>query len=293
MGTSVVSVGTRNVKVWRLERPPSPSKARRGLDAVADGSTASPVPRTFAGRNCLLGSLKDAIFSCVVGISDELAVLGTQDGAVCLLDDANRSQHLYQVSQKNYRITSITFDRSSRIVWLGGEGVGPDALALDVLLTAKLPSAALEGPRSLDVNVERKNQEDSGVMALCYVENRLITFDSSRDMRIYDTTPKLGASIELSTIQVSPGHDSAILGVVSLSRSVHTQADFLTYSEKGHIFHWSWNGTCMDRYIVKLEQPLHGGSEELNEIRVVRTVPTGEMLFAGDKAGVLQYLSSG
>lgn len=292
MGTSVVSVGTRNVKIWRLERPPSPSKARRGLDSVTNGSMASPTPRTFVGRNCLLGPLKDAIFTCVVGISEDMAVLGTQDGAVCVLDDANRSQHLYRVSKKNYCIMCATLDRSSGVVWLGGEGVEPEALSLDGLHVAKDLSATLEEHKVLDVKAERKNEDISNLLAICCVDNRVITSDNSRNMRIYDVALDPGNTLQLSVIRMLPGHDNAVLGVVSLAKPSETQSDFLTYSGRGHVLYWLWDGICTGRHLVQLDQPLHSGTADFNELRIVRIVPMNGMLLAGDKAGVLQYVLS-
>ncbi|KAI4175515.1 MAG: hypothetical protein LQ343_001602 [Gyalolechia ehrenbergii] len=292
MGTSVVSVGTRNVKIWRLERPSSPSKARRGLDSVNDGSTGSPVPRTFAGRNCLLGPLKDASFTCVVGISDDRAVLATEDGAVCILDDTNRSQHLYQVSKRHYRVTCITLDRSFGVVWIGGEGVEPDALPLDVLLTAKDASAALEEHKVRDVKAKPNIQDVSTVFAICRVDRRLITIDSSRSIRIYDVALDSGDTVYLTAIQTLPSHDSAVLGVLSLSKPNESQSDFLTYSERGQVLHWLWDGTCTCRYSVHLDQPLDCDTGDLNGLRVLRVFSGCEMLLAGDKAGFLQLLST-
>ncbi|KAL8944244.1 MAG: hypothetical protein Q9216_000539 [Gyalolechia sp. 2 TL-2023] len=291
MGTSVISVGTRNVKIWRLERPSSPSKVRRGVDSIHDGSTGSPVPRTFAGRNCLLGPLKDATFTCVVGISEDTAVLATQDGAICILDDSDRSQHLYQVSKKDYRVTCITLDRSLGVVWIGGEGVEPDPLPVNVLLSAKIGSAALEEHKMPEVKA-KPNEVVSTIFALCCIDRRLVTIDSSRSMRLYDIVPDSNDAIHLTTIQTLPCHDSAILGVLSLSKPNESQSDFLTYSEGGQVLHWLWDGTCTGRYSIHLGQPLDCHTGVLNELRVVRVFPGCEMLLAGDKAGFLHLLSS-
>ncbi|KAL8943364.1 MAG: hypothetical protein Q9211_001003 [Gyalolechia sp. 1 TL-2023] len=292
MGTSVVSVGTRNVKIWRSERPLSPSKARRGVDSVSDGSTGSPVPRTFVGRNCLLGPLKDATFTCVVGISADKAVLATQDGAVCILDDTNRSQHLYQVSKKPYRVTCITLDRSFGVVWIGGEGVEPDALPLDALLAAKDASVALEEHKVPDVKAKPNIEDVSTVFAICWVDRRLVTINSSRNVRIYDVALGSGDTIHLTSIQMLPSHDSAILGVLSLSKPNESQSDFLTYSERGQVLHWLWDGTCTRRYSIQLDQPFDCDTGDPNELRVVRVFPGCKMLLAGDKAGFLRLLST-
>ncbi|KAL9596157.1 MAG: hypothetical protein Q9219_005977 [cf. Caloplaca sp. 3 TL-2023] len=292
MGESIVSVGNRNVKIWRTERPSSPSKLRRGLDGVGDGSTASPIPRTFSGRNCLLGTLKDSRFTCVVGISEDRAILGTQDGVVCLLNDANRSQHLYQVSKKNYSITCITLDRSSGIVWLGGSSMGPEALPLDALLTAENLSIPLERQKMNVIKNKFNIEGTSNDLALCCADNRLIAANSGCCMRIYDVSPNPGDAPVLTSIQAFPGHDSTIQGVVIMSEINDTQSDFLTYSTNGLVLHWSLAGTCTCRFLVHLNQPLDRSSQDSNELRVVRVAPTITKLLAGDKAGYLHLLST-
>lgn len=292
MGTSVVSIGTRHVKIWRLEQPSSPSKGRRGFDNLGDRSTASPVPRTFAGRNCLLGPLKDATFTCVAGISDDRAVLCTQDGVVCLLNDANRTQRLYQVSRKDYCITCITVDRSSGTVWLGGQGVDPEALPLDVLLAVEDPSAVPQEEKKLDEHGQHKKENVPGALTICCIGNRLIAVDSSRTIRIYDVGSSPSDKSKASVVQELPAHDSPVLGAVILSKPTETQSDFLTYSERGHIFHWLWNGTCTSRCQVHLDHHMAYDLEEPNELRAVRATPMDGMLLAGDKAGLVQCVAS-
>lgn len=76
MGTSVISVGTRHVKVWRHDpEPASPTKGRSELIKGYEIPPASPVPKAFSGRNCILGSLIDAVFTSVVAISQSKAIL--------------------------------------------------------------------------------------------------------------------------------------------------------------------------------------------------------------------------
>ncbi|KAL8757341.1 MAG: hypothetical protein Q9184_004227 [Pyrenodesmia sp. 2 TL-2023] len=292
MGANVVSVGTRHVKIWRLEQPYSPSKGRRGLDNLGDGSTASPVPKTFAGRNCLLGLLKDATFTCVTSISADRAILGTQDGAICLLDDANRTQRLYQVSRKAYGITCMAVDHSSGTVWLGGKGVEPEALPLDVFLTAEDASAVPRARQALDERGEHKRGDSFRELAICCVDKLLVAVDSSRFMHIYNVGFRSQNIPTLSAAQELPAHESPILGVVILPEPNKAGSDFLTYTGRGHVFHWLWNGTCTSRFHVRLEHPLALALEESNELRVIRATSVNSMLLAGDKAGLLRSLSA-
>lgn len=251
---------------------------------------SSPAPRTFAGRNCLLGPLKDATFTCVVGISEDRAVLATQDGAVCILEDTNRSHHLYQVSKKNYRITCISLDRSSGVVWIGGEGVQPEPLPLDVLLTAQDASAALEDFKVPDEKAKPTIENIYNMTAICCIGRQLITIDSNRNMRIYDVAHDSCDTTNLKAIQTLACHDSPILGVINLSKPNDGQSGFLTFSERGQVLHWQWDGTCTCSYSVHMNQPLNSDSGDLNELRVARIFTECEMLLVGDKAGSLQYV---
>ncbi|KAL8667119.1 MAG: hypothetical protein Q9202_001041 [Teloschistes flavicans] len=284
MGMNVVSVGTRHVKVWRLEQISSPAKSRRGLESISDGSSASPIPRTFTGRNCLLGSLQDAVFSCVVGISDDKAVLCTQDGTVCLLDDASRTQRLLQVTKKDYSITCVTLDPSAGVVWIGGKGVEPEALPLDVLLHPKQPPPELG--KSSRIVLDEVEKPD--IAAMCCINNRVITIDTSHCIAIYNSLFIGDDAPRVSVINRLPSHDSAVLGVVILPKSNKRRSDFLTYSENGRVLYWRWNGTCTNSHLVQLVQPLEQDSTSLNSLRTLGVAQTPETLLTGDKAGVLR-----
>ncbi|KAL9054687.1 MAG: hypothetical protein Q9206_003438 [Seirophora lacunosa] len=296
MGTSVVSIGTRHVKIWRLEQPTSASKVRRGLDNVNDGLPASPAPKTFAGRNCLLGPLKDATFTSVAAISDDRAVLGTQEGVVCLLDDANRAQRLYQVGQTDYFITCITVDRSSGTVWLGGNGLEAEALPLDALLTMEDQLASAQEQNGVGTRIDRKKENWPRIMAICCVDHQIVAVDSNRTLRIYDvesTSSDPSDVPKTRTVLQLPAPASPILGVVVLSKPNKTRSDFLTYSKNGDIFHWLWNGSCSSQILVRLDHPLALGSQGCNELRVVREASLNSVLLAGDKAGLVHLLDTG
>ncbi|KAL8774383.1 MAG: hypothetical protein Q9209_001134 [Squamulea sp. 1 TL-2023] len=244
IGTSVVTVGTRHVKVWRFEQPSSPVKSRHGLDTVHDSCNASPAPRTFAGRNVLLGPLKDEVFTCVVGISEDAAVLCTQNGAICLLDDAHRSQRLCQVGKKHYSITCVTLDQSSSVVWIVGKGVEPESLPLSRFFAVRNPSATLEQHASLYALGERKKANNFNICATCYTDNRLVAIDLSRGMSIYGVVSDHDSAPEVSAIQRLAAHNSAVVGAIVSTDLTMTGFDFLTYSERGDILYWLWDGTC-------------------------------------------------
>ncbi|KAL8695176.1 MAG: hypothetical protein Q9218_000344 [Villophora microphyllina] len=287
------AVGTRHVKVWRLEQTSSsPLKTRRVLDSISDGTSSSPMPRTFTGRNCLLGPLQDAVFSCVVGISEDKAVLCTQDGTVCLLDDASRSQRLVQVTKTEYSITCATLDESAGVVWIGGKGIEPEAIPLVVLLYPQNPPTELEIPTKERNSLIRKGVDKPDITAMCCVDRRLITTDTNHCIAIYDSVSVGDDALKALAMKRFPSHDSAVLGVIILPKLTRRQSDFLTYSENGRVLCWLWNGTCTSDHLVLLVQPLGQGPARLNGLRILRIVQTYETLLAGDRAGVLRLLDA-
>ncbi|KAL9001378.1 MAG: hypothetical protein Q9169_000269 [Polycauliona sp. 2 TL-2023] len=291
MGSNVITIGTRHVKVWRVERPSSPTKVRRGLESVSDPANASPGPRILTGRNVLLGALKDATFTCAIAITEDAAVLCTQDGYVCLLDDAHRSQRLCQVTKKDYSIACVTLDPSAKVVWLGGKGMDPEPLPLSSLLAAKDPSSAAEQRKSLHVPDERKAKESPSICAICCADNRLVAIDTSRGMSTYKVLCDTNLAPTASAVGRQPAHNSAVMGVVVSSDPTVTDFSFLTYSEKGNILYWSWDGTCTGTCTVSLELPLAPEAIDCNELRIVRYLSTINMLLTGDKNGFLRLLA--
>ncbi|KMU92207.1 WD repeat containing protein [Coccidioides immitis H538.4] len=76
LGTNLITVGVRHIKVWRLGdgTPNSPTRSKANSDP-ANASPVNPGPIALPGRNCILGSLRDSIFTCISNISDTEAIV--------------------------------------------------------------------------------------------------------------------------------------------------------------------------------------------------------------------------
>lgn len=123
--TQDTSAGTRHVKIWRIHehRSISPSKQRLAADAKTQPSPASPsVSNPLPGRNCLLGSLVDSTFTCVVRSMDDRAIVCSEKGDICLIEENEGNQRLVKIEEAGFGITSIATDPESKYVWLGGLG---------------------------------------------------------------------------------------------------------------------------------------------------------------------------
>ena len=282
MGDSVISVGTRHVKVWRLEQPAltSPSKTKFKLDPVEHGMPPSPGPKILPGRNCVLGPLLDLVFTCVVAISDTQAVLGTDKGDVCLLDDVNCTQSLSKIHRVNFSITSITVDQPSTRLWLGGKEGNIQALPIDGMARPR------DYPESQRLPIKPICVEDSSspkacsVVAMGYFQDRLITVDSSRTILIR------GGFEQEDAISLD-AHDSAVLGVSFLNRPNDQQSTFFTWSASGSVKFWTLSGVCIATLMVPLRQLNLDVENGMNELKVVRAFSCGNCFLSGDKLGFL------
>ena len=291
MGSSVISIGTRHVKVWRVERaaPSSPSKHRLELDISLSVPPGSPTPKTFSGRNCILGELIDSTFTALVAISDCKAIVCSAQGDICLLDDTDRTQRLEKVAQVAFKIYCVTFDCNNKILWVAGEGSGMQAIKVDDLLQSKRPN-----PNSLvSPTIESESTSSCGkqpsIVSVGLVRNCIISIDSNRNIEI-KTAEEMSTSPSSNTISKRlPAHDSAVLGVRSLlPKSSQDSPDFLTFSAKGSVRFWLLDGNCTGNVDIPLDQPDCTEDGDINELKTVVPSDADSHLLSGDKNGTLK-----
>ena len=291
MGSSVVSIGIRHVKVWRLERatPSSPSKTRLELESNLTGPLGSPNPRTFSGRNCLLGELIDATFTAAVAISDSRAILCTVQGDICLLDDTDRTQRLERVARVDFKVHCVTFDRNGDLVWIAGEAGMTKPMNLDDLTKPNKSSISTAVVSSLQSKKEPNIEKRPITLAIGLVRGRVISVNANRIIEIR-TAEAISSTSDLTTISKRlPAHESAVLGVRSLlPKSEEDGPDFLTFSAKGTVLFWLLNGACTGSIEIPLDQPSCPEDGDTNEVKTVVPFDADSCLACGDKSGALR-----
>src|SRR3982074_1505848 len=101
-------IGTRHIKIWRVEenRSVSPSKRRFALDGTPQPTAVQPTLKTLAGRNVLLGPLVEATFTAIAPISNHKAIVCAEKGDVCLLDDSE-GQKLIKLASTGFFIMCL------------------------------------------------------------------------------------------------------------------------------------------------------------------------------------------
>ena len=276
IGHSILTFGTRHAKIWRTEKAASPTKARlvNDKDSISIGS---PGPKTFSGRNCVLGPLIDATFTAAAAVSHERAILATSNGDICLLDDTSSAPHLERIDDLPFSAQCAYFDGNTSLVWFGGADGQIKALSVDSLLQRECPEPIRQDG----------GNEVSGcrMIALGAVRNRLVTVDCDHVIGLR----KLEEGNNSSDCKRLPAHESAVLGTCSLTHWPDNEgADFLTYSARGTVLFWNLDGRCCGKLELAMEQAQDGLLVDPNEIKVIIADEGEQILISGDKRGALR-----
>lgn len=314
---NLITVGTRYVKVWRVGDPSSGVQTKQGRSLLEGDGGASPAPKTLSGRNSLLGSLADSTFTCVAPISDCEAVICTQTGNMCLLDDRSGNQELQYLKQLSPSAQSTVVDPHRQRIWFADcdgrydsesfEGLKNTEASRHVIgvsaveettvgkLCPSPPAAsdALCAFQSPPTPGSRKRKRRDGFIASIYLPDRIVSIDGDRNIRIEWVGDGIRvADSERSSVIKLPAHNAAVYGVVSLSKPA-AMGHFVTWSLEGAVSFWSLDGSIKRSERVELEQLDQSAldqEEYVNELRVVRTSADAQSIVSGDRLGVLQVI---
>lgn len=271
------------MKVWRLPetRPVSPSKSRLNADpAIGSPSLA---PKALSGRNCLLGSFGTCVFTCVAGISDSEAVDGTEDGALCLLDDSEVSPKLSLIKYVGFGISSLTIDPDHGYLWVGGREKRMQRFSLESLRPSSPISPGPSGRTS-----SSKKTKGPAITCMGSLGSHLVSVNSSKEIQIYRVE---SISNDCERALAIAAHRDAVLGISPLPDHNELQANFFTWSANGTVKFWDTAGRCKDSRTVTVEQPLGSDESLTNELKILRATEDLKLLVSGDKMGVLRYIS--
>ncbi|KAJ5175860.1 uncharacterized protein N7482_001737 [Penicillium canariense] len=289
VGPSLVTAGVRHVKVWRLPtaRPVSPTKSRLNVDGA--GPSPNPAPKALSGRNCLLGPLNDHTFSCLSSISDQEAVIASESGAVCLLDDREGTQKLSVVMQVGFAVTSLAVDFDRESIWLGGRGRRMQRLSFEFLRTSSLSHPLL--PARLDRLVVNKKSKAPAITCMGSLSSHLVTVEATKEIHIYpiESLPDEGEHEHGETSM--PAHRDPVLGIRPLKAPNRFSANFFSWSRNGSVLFWDAQGKCLHSKKVALEQSAAVEEDVSNELKALRAAENADWFVAGDKFGVLRVLS--
>lgn len=286
MGSSVISVGTRHVKVWRLEHaePISPTKGRADMIKGSELPPSSPVPKALSGRNCLLGSLINAVFTTVVAVSKEKAILCTESGDICILDDSDQNQRIVKVARVKFRVFCLCIDQCRNSVIVAGSEGNIKIFSVQELERSEKSTDYPEASSRPGSGSDQIQKSLPDVLAVGCLSKGLITIDAGHIMCLR-TVEALKNDEPTTMLQQVSAHAGAILGVSALQRPNKRAADFFTWSSLGTVLFWTLDGTCTYRLEIPLDQGAPSGDNDVNELKVMRASSTTDLLVFGDKHG--------
>ena len=312
---SLITVGTRYVKVWRVGEPSPGFQTKPGRVQLED-SNASPGPKTLSGRNSLLGSLADSTFTCVAPFSESEAILCTTTGVVCLLDDRTGSQELKSIKQLRFPAQSIAVDIQAQKVWFAhcdgqldnesfeslrsvpgplpvtgcNAGDEPAMIPCHSVPAAAGPLRAFQSPQRFG---SRKRKKRKAIVAARCLSNKIVSIDDARNIRVERFGPGLySADSDRSSVILLPAHNDAVQGVVPLPKQ-STLGDYITWSLQGTVNYWSLDGSLRRSEKVELEQLEQSLTEQdecVNELKSIRVSDDTQWVVSGDRLGVLQVI---
>ncbi|PSK36138.1 hypothetical protein B9Z65_5953 [Elsinoe australis] len=274
VGRNLVTVGTRFVKVWR----PDEIAPSMGVEGEKEG-LSHPGYKPLVGRNTLLGDMLEATFTAVVPIDETRAVICSDMGDVCVLDNTDKQQRLTRVAAEAFSITAACLSDAGEVIVTGATG--------------ETKTVSISGSRRSDTPVTRSGTPTSrrldqksplhpiAVGALPHV---LVTVDNRHNVHFN----QLDAPT-FSRITSMASHPDAILGIRAISGSERTEAAFATWSSEGTIIGWSNEGKPVYQITTPLEQ-IDDAYELTNELRTVAFFAGTSLIATGDRYGILRVL---
>lgn len=280
MGNNLVTVGTRHVKVWRLDQASS-SPSKRFSDAGL--FSASPSGRTLSGRNCLLGPLLDKTFTAVEPVSHVQAIVCSDAGDICLLDDSDPAPSFTKIADAGFSVTALTAQQREFVLISGAQS---QLKRMNVVSATGLLLPDSEFHLE-DAGVERGIASSSPIIAQGLVEGGLVMIDQARGIHICRRNLGNSHASSFPLEHCFPAHPGAVLGIRSLPSTSELGA-FMTWSADGTVLTWSAEGIFTSISKVTLDQLTQQTDECINELKIAHSFCKGKYLVSGDRLGVLR-----
>ncbi|KAI5197007.1 WD40 repeat-like protein [Aureobasidium subglaciale] len=277
MGFSLVTVGLRFIKVWRPNDLPASvnEKSERGYGLY------NRQHKPLAGRNTLLGDLLDATFTCVAPFAGTKAIVCTEGGDVCILDDEDKSQRLIRVANLDFSITAVCIGPDLKAVITGLDG-SIEVLDLDELTKS---SALLGTPPGYKSS---QKPSTSGFVAAGSIGDAIVTVDNSHGIQLRTICPKSpNEKPDYAVIQKLPAHSDAVLGVRAITAPNEQDIAFISWSANGTVIFWS--SQCEAKAMVSVSMDQYVDMYNVvNELKTVVAFGNVSHAVTGDKYGVLR-----
>ena len=295
-GQSLVTAGTRHVKVWSVGQVAKPTTSRRFSLRPTGEALPSPGPATLSGRNALLGSLVDCTFTSSASIDNRTVLLGTDTGHLCGIEVSDGSPEVKVLKIFEFGITSISWQSSFHKVVLGSsDGIFHEdysrlaaTLRTNVIVDTTRPRSPRKEIRSSSIrqSLGLLQSKSAAISALGCLAEHTIALDSDGNLHVNksagnDSDPTLSFAC----------HNDLIQGVQRLPDDCDLGA-FYTWSRRGEVRFWDTGGNLLNSKLVAVDQQDPDDDTNQNELRVVRYMPSTRQFVSGDRFGILRLVES-
>lgn len=296
-GERLITVGTRHVKIWQLPETekPSPNKRSRLRNIMEPSSTTNPTP--LPGRNCLLGDMAHATFTCAVPVNDQHTFICTDVGSLCMVDVSKSPAELTPVAQDPCPASAMALRQGpKRLVWAGGGGELQETDIDAYLELNRASSSDQSNPGqagvSLDFRMPRRSTlrqslglsqlRPTGPIAVSCLTKHVVLIDTDANL-VLTTLNAEGPSSGRAPLS---SHNEPVQGVQSLESSAGLGA-FFTWSKNGEVRFWGHNAELLRVEQIELDEGSDVDDAGSNELKVLRHSSQGVFL-SGDRFGVLK-----
>jgi hypothetical protein len=230
-----------------------------------------------------LEALLEATFTSVVTVAPSKAIVSSDRGDICLIDDTDGTQRFSKVADAGFSVTSMAVDSKGRLHLASNLGALKTLVIQETLGVLTPPPS----PPRVDSPTITLTTGSNQIQAIGALTNYLVTVDSQHSIRLSDLCASDDKSLVGDIIQKLPAHGESVLGVAALERPNLPDGSFYTWSAGGSVLFWDHEGVCKDSLEVHLEQ-LDGAEAEPNELKTVSASVDASYLVTGDKYGVLR-----
>jgi WD40 repeat protein len=278
-------VGTRYVKVWRIDEPNATIRISKTRPSDLSFLTG-PAYKTLPGRNCILDSLKEATFTSVVSVAPDKAIVVSDKGDICLLDDSGSDQRFLKLFEAGFSVSSVAVDAKQRLHLASSHGGLKTFYIRDIIRNLDPPPSPPLRIESPTISVTDRNQ----IGAIACLPDYIVTVDSQRAIRLSHLCAADDETIIGDVAHTLPAHGHSVHGVAAvLSQPNALNVSYYTWAADGTILFWNTDGSFKDSLLVALEQ-VEGTDSVSNELKTVRASVDASFLVTGDKYGVLRIV---
>jgi hypothetical protein len=170
---------------------------------------SSGMHKTLPGRNCLLESLLEANFTSVVAVTPSKAIVASDKGDICVIDDSEGTQRFSKLTDAGIAVTSMAIDAKGRLHLASSQG-GLRTLNIKETIMALTPSPSPSPSPRVEYPPVILSSQSLKVEAVASLANYVVTIDSQHSIRLSLLCDPDDESLIGNVVQRLPAHGAPV-----------------------------------------------------------------------------------